>query len=387
MADRIVGQPSNLTTVSAGTGGNIRVTYNPWELDWEWFNTIVVGNWLANTTTAVSVDITAKGGAEHLGYWFEINLAFPSANWNTGNRISPQRQAAILQYATMAAAGAACVMDDFLLMWYFNVANYRVWNDTININNLAVSAWGMLSRQQIVSISSGVWQPRGNLLAQALPVQMVNMKLACTYNASPVIRYNPTAGQAGAGMLCRRLWVEGTQGIVFLVANANTCYASNCMAVRCNDGYLTSAGLGSFYNCGALCCTRLGFTASNAPLRNCWGVECAADYNGAANAQYCLDTDNSLPVAAGNLRNQSMKSVNFFYDLTRPGDKAFDQDFRINYNSILGAAGIAVGAVPRDCDGRLRPDPPSIGPWEPYPVAYAPAAEIIRGASKRGVQT
>ena len=103
MADLILGQPSNLTVASAGTGGNVRMTYAPWELDWEWFTTIVVGDWLANTTTGVSAQIIAKGGAENLGYWFEVGVAFPSANWNTGDRITPQRQAAINQYATPVA--------------------------------------------------------------------------------------------------------------------------------------------------------------------------------------------------------------------------------------------------------------------------------------------
>jgi len=104
-----------------------------------------------------------------------------------------------------------------------------------------------------------------------------------------------------------------------------------------------------------------------------------------AGAQYCADTDGTLPVHATNLLNQDMRTnLRFFFDLARPGDKAFAWDSRIHQDSVLTGAGLAIPAVVYDADGQLRPDPPAIGAYEPYSTCYAPAAEIVRGAGKRG---
>ena len=389
MADLILGQPSNLTVVSNNGAGFVRVTYAPWELDWEFFDAIAIGNWLANTTTAVSVDITAKGGAEHLGYWFDLNQAFPSANWNTGDRITPQRQAAISQFATFAAAVAAMAVLDVFLVWYQSTTNKRVWlTGRIVFAGTAGSVWGMLSRRQIgivnnSSVNNSVIHYSGNLLAQNQQVHVTNLVVATT-NQMINVYYNPTAGQAGQGILVKRVETYGGRGasIYILVANAGTCAIYNCFGARCTVFIAIINNCGPIANCAGIHAQNYAFNLNSNVGLNCFAMEISTlGFANAANARFCADTDNSLPVAAGNLRNQNPRTqLRTFRDLASPGLKKFPEDLRFDQDSVMSLAGQAVVAVPRDCDGRLRPAPPSMGPFEYGTSAFVPAAEIIRPA-------
>ena len=395
MADRIIGQATNLTTVSAGGGGNVRVTYDPWELDWEFFDAIAIGHWLANVTTATSDDIVAKGGSEHLGYWFEISTAFPDANWNTGNRIAPQRQAAILQYATFAAAVAAMAEGDIFLVWYNGLTNSRFWVERVNFTNISGSILGMLSRNQLtMNPGNSFVVYSGNLLAQV--VQSVVSNLLLLPKGTSVqhsVIYGPTAGQAGAGLWAKRLYIIGGagRGVQFSNYNAGTMKITNCGAFGINTVGFALSGVADVdvFNCVAVGNAGGGFSLQNATLgRNLVAFGNVPDFTLAAGCRNCASGDATLPAGPTNLLSQNPRTqLRFFYDLASPGQKKFPLDFRIDQDSVLSAAGVAVALVPRDADGRLRPDPPSIGAYEPYAVAYAPAAELIRGASKRGVQT
>ena len=392
MADLILGQPSNLTTVSAGGGGNVRVTYAPWELDWGWFDAIAIGHWLANTTTATSDDIVAKGGSEHLGYWFEISTAFPDANWNTGNRITPQRQAAINQYATFALAVAAMAVHDTFLVWYRTTANFRAWNETIFFTGAAVgSVWGMLSRCQIVNKS--MINYTGNLLAQNIQVRVVNLRRTGSATSAGLgshVLYNPGVAQAGAGIWVDRMVCTGGGGgsavNIRATATANTCLITNSLAFGTDLGFAVTTNAQTILNCTAIGCFNSGFNLNvNVAGGNLVAAECGtADFVTAGLCQNCADTDGSLPVHATNLRNQDMRTqLRFFFDLASPGLKKFPRDYRIQEDSVLVGAGLLQALVPRDCDGRLRPNPPSIGAWEPYSACYSPGAELIRGALRQ----
>jgi len=387
MPDLILGQPTNLTTVTDNGAGFCRVTFAPWELDWEFYLGILTTgvHYIANTTVGNSSAITAKGGAEHLGYWFDTDRAFPGG-WATGNRCTPQRQAAILQHATLAAAMAAGANYDWFLMWYSNAINCRAWFDAARMIGKYFNMWGMLSRKQVKLISATLTtygiRAEGNLLAQAVQLQWIN--LAVIGYTSVTISYSPTAGQAGAGVLVRRCY--GSGGLyVFAAANhtAGTVEWQNCDSHGGQIGFY--AGIAR--NCSAVY-QRYGFFNSEDPLRNLVAAACAGScYSGGAlaGAQYCADTDGTLPVHATNLLNQDMRTnFRFFFDLARPGDKAFAWDSRIHQDSVLTGAGLAIPAVVYDADGQLRPDPPSIGAYEPYSTCYAPGAEIVRGARRRG---
>ena len=399
MADRICGYPTNFTTVSAGTGGNVRVTYAPWELDWEFFDAIAIGHWLANTTTATSDDIVAKGGSEHLGYWFEISTAFPDANWNTGDRIAPQRQAAINQHATFALAVAAMAVNDVFLIWYRNLRNARTWAAVITFSNIAGSAWGMPSRQQLHLLGANVAGEvsfAGNLLAQNVQAIVANLTFQASAGSNHAwVAYSPAAAQEGQGVWVRRCVGigSGSAGFYILRALAGTIKITNCVGYGAfgNSFSVNIAAVGlEIYDSISIYGGINMLFGANVAGRNLVAEEgTGVDFSGGALCQNCASTDGTLVVHATNLRNQDARTqLRFFHDMASPGQNKFPTpDGRIFFDSVLKGSGVALALVPRDADGRLRPDPPSIGAYEPYAVAYAPAAELIRGASKRGVQT
>jgi hypothetical protein len=396
MADMICGQPTNLTTVSNGTGGNIRVTLAPWELDWEWFDLIAVGHWLANTTTAVSDDIVAKGGTEATGYWFEISTAFPDANWNSGDRICPQRQAAINQFATFALAFAAMANNDFLLVWYCTATNRRSWSGGLDFNAKGGSIWGMLSRKQLI-ISCAITGIRyaGNLAGMNIQSRVVNLSF-CSYGLNSFGVYNqPTLGFNGAGVrVSRCLIFSATNGLWNSSnATANVVQFDNCILLLCAVGiFLGSKDLKVYSHTVSFCAQGYNGATAGAPSagknNNNVALECSVCFTGAGmvnSARNCADTDGTLPVDATNLRNQDARTqLQTFFDLASPGAKKFPPDFRIHHDSVLAGAGLAIAGLPRDADGQLRPDPPSIGAYEPCSTAYAPGAQIVRGAQNRG---
>jgi len=382
VADRIIGQATNLTTVSAGGGGNVRVTYAPWELDWEWFDTIAIGHWLANVTTATSDDIVAKGGSEHLGYWFEISTAFPSANWNSGNRIAPQRQAAILQYATFAAALAAMANDDYFLVWYRNAANVRYWDQYCNFDNHGGSIWGMLSRKQIFfataspTAQSSVYY-RFNLLGMAVTAVCKNLTFA---SAVAGVAFSPTAGQEGQGVSVERCRGLNSYCASFTVAAAAKagCRVVNCEAIldNGNNGFNQNAQV-PIYFCTAFMCTA-GYNIA-APAQNLLAVECGSDagFNGATNSIGTSLVNQFQPHATNLLAQDPRTQIRLLYDLARPGNKAFIPDVRIHWDSVCRGRGVAIAGITRDADGVLRPDPPSVGAYEPVPVGYSPAGDLV----------
>lgn len=385
MTDRIVGQPTNLTTVSDSGIGGVRVTLAPWELDWEFFDGIAVdsSHFLANITTAVSGAIINKGGSENLGYWFDIDVVFPSANWNTGNRITPQRQAAINQYNTFAAAVAAMAMHDTFLVWYQNTANRRIWNEVPGFAGIAGNLWGMLSRGQIFNGRGAVgYRISGNLLAQNQQVVWTN--LSAGPNSSACFSYQAAAGQAGAGLKCKRCFATPLSlGFYALNHNAGTVIWENCLALKGPSGF--AAGIAR--SCTAVLCVQ-GFAQVEADLRNLLAIECSTCFIGGAlaGAQNCADTDGTLPVHATNLRNQDPRTqVRPLYDLASPGNKKFEWGMAPHYDSVLRGAGVAIAGVTRDYFGVARPNPPAIGAVEPWADGYAPGAELIRSLRRKGV--
>jgi hypothetical protein len=181
------------------------------------------------------------------------------------------------------------------------------------------------------------------------------------------VGFSPNTGAGYQADNC--LLVEhGTAGVYIDQGNI-ACY--NNTALFCNYGFSGNfvgvPGVGRFNNNVAIECSSLDFHGI--------GVT--------ANALNCADTDGTLPVDATNLRNQDARTqLRIFYDLARAGNKAFTFDGRIHHDSVLVGMGLAIAGLTRDGDGRLRPDPPSIGAWEPYPTAYAPAAEIVAAVKR-----
>jgi hypothetical protein len=276
------------------------------------------------------------------------------------------------------------VANDALLVWYSDLFNNRLWNATPgNLVDTAVSLIGMPSRMQITLMTNVIVVGyTGNLLTQTLPVVVRNFRgKSRGSGGTNGVNYTPIMGQAGAGIRISRVFMQAGTAVTILQTNVvDEFLIYNCISWYSHTGFAIS-GNSFCYNCLSVRGTGVGFVISGGakPVKNCVGAENAVDFGAGAHT-FCADTDGSLPVAAGNLRNQDARTqLRFFYDHARPGDNAFPQEFRNDGGSVLAGAGTLLAAVPRDADGRLRPVPPSIGPWEPYAPAFAPAAQMARG--------
>lgn len=392
MADLIVGEPTNLTVVMDNGAGFVRVLLDPWELDWEFFGLLATDgtHFLANTTTAASAAITAKGGQEHLGYWFDINVAFPSVAWNTADRITPQRQAAISQFANFPAGVGGLVNDDVLLGWYPSTSEDEVhYTTTLDFNNKGGGIWGMLSSSRVtIATGSVICQYRGNLAGMTVQAPFKNISaIGNAFNNG--ITFNPNAAQEGPGLDIDRylgynvpLRIQrATAGTINIRNSRFFCIHGFLWAI-----YIDAAGTQqNIYNNTALFCIN-GFQVNNSAGRNLVVAGGVQGFSNAANCQNCADEDGTLPVHATNLRNQDMRTqLRFFFDYASPGRKKFPVDCRIERDSVLSGAGVAVAGNTYDPDRTTHPNPPAIGAYEPANVVYAPGAEIIRGAAMRGV--
>ena len=398
MADLILGQPTNLTTITNNGAGWTRVLFAPWELDWEFFDAINVGHWMANTTLPDLDQIDAKGGSEHLGYWFDVHVAFPAGGWLSGHRCTPTRSATwpLPQYPTFLAATIAMANDDYFLVWYSDAANRRQWNEICSFIDEGGSVWGMLSRQQIEigpsADDTGCVFWGGNLAGPAQQMELINLTM--TSVGDHAVRYSPVAQQEGTGVYMRRFKIRGgTTGIWVERSGFKSWIIDSGQITGCLTGVLLGANADSvniLHVVAANCNAGFNFANAGTVARNLVGSECVTCFQGVgiANAINCADTDGTLPVDPTNLRNQDARAnFQFFHDLARPGDKAFDYDFRIHEDSNLNGAGVWVPGMSRDPDGIARVDPPAIGAWEPRSTCYAPGAEIVRGVGKRGTGT
>jgi hypothetical protein len=398
VADLILGEPTPFTTMSDNGAGAQRITFAPWELDWEFFNAInPVAHFIANTTAGQAFPVIAKGGAENLGYWFDVDT--PAGTWASGDRCTPQRQLGIQQFPTFLAATLAMANDDVFLVWYQNVANRRTWAERILWVDEGGRAWGMLSRQQI-----GIIPPAddtecvmngGNLSVMAGQTMITNFTL--TSVGENAIRYAPLMGAQwvqGNGILITRCRIRGgVNGVYIDRCNAGSCLIGNCVFTGCLNGVNLPADADEvfvYYSDAVDCNVGFNFDDNRVIPRNLVASECAVCFQGVgiANCLNCADTDGTLPIAATNLRNCDTRAeIFFFHDLARPGNKAFDYDWRSHFDSVLRAAGVAVGYAPLawDADGLLRPGPPSIGAYEWRSTAYAPGAKMVRGYAKQGI--
>ena len=91
MASFIAGYGPECTMSDNGSGA-VRVTFPAYDFDWELYGEIAVdgSNYLYNQTTTTSAAITAKGGTESTGYYFDIGgTSYPDASWNADDRCVP----------------------------------------------------------------------------------------------------------------------------------------------------------------------------------------------------------------------------------------------------------------------------------------------------------
>lgn len=368
MADWIVGYAPQPALSDDGTG-NTRVTFGPWELDWEWFNLMAVGvDFVANTNTLTTALITAKGGAERTGYWFDLQLAF--GTWAAGDRCSPQRGAVVNWRTTPALAYAAMANLDSALVWYSTTTGWSthgVFNAAAGVKGIDV--FGMLSRYR-VTFNGGLYilNLSGNLAAINRQLVFRNISAIGSANYIRIVGWTDTAAlPTGLGVMVDRC---AALGLAELIITGNgvlrCCEVRNSFCI----GNASVAAVNCNGNCGFIArfVTVLhgpGFTANGTAslMENCvamWPSTAAAGvcYNGmaAATINNCLASD-----ATGNpvlLDNRTDADAAWWFD-NDYGNNCMDPF--IMSTSFFRGQGVAIPGLTWDILGEPRANPPSLG--------------------------
>lgn len=370
-------------TVSDNGSGKVRVTFAANAFSWSHADrTLTDGSWyLANTTTAQSAAITAKGGTKATGFWFDLGgVAYPSANWNTDDRVGVQAGAAINSYETLALAKAASATLDVILWGYSSTADDPMWGTGIqNTTAPFLSNIGIVDGLQTV----GGFYVNG-VDCSAITEQLIldNFRVACqgattSTNANGYgAYYNGGVGQAGRGVKVSRLVVGPCyMGIRFgRATSANDCVAENCHVFSpVNKGFYMEVTPSKWVNCsvraGEVGSGAYGFdpNGSTGTIVNCWAAcddgACFRQYGSLSSFLNCASTDNSATA-----------STNGIGSITYDGFKWWgrnDNGYMLGQHRILTTSAVYhVGTVTadtplKDIDGTTRSvTTPSIGPHE-----------------------
>lgn len=397
MAERIVGYGLPVV-VSDNGAGFVRVTFAADDLDKIYVEgdgaTIPAiptdGSWyLANVTRTVSAAITAKGGTESGGYYFDLGgVAFPSANWVTGDGVAPVLGAAINVYLTITLANVAAANGDRILPTYMNAAFTITATGGLDVTGKAWSFWPLLAKQRFLMYrNTSNITFSGDLSGQATVVTAQNFRV------NNYVLYNPGAGLSGAGFRWSR--IVGYGPAVYLGANARgTFSADNIFVMGANVGVIIQNGADPMHISFsvALQCT-LPFSMGNnaaSTIKNTIVRNCGAFSSGTVTITYCA-YDDAL-AGATNLQNQTPAQLAMWND---NDNHSYVKSGRILTTSTCYQAGTPIAGVPIDIDGTPRNAvTPSIGCHEgsvnAYGVTWPTNAQVETGVtftSFAGAQT
>lgn len=404
MASRTAGYGPQCTMSDNGAG-KVRVTFPVYDFDWYLYSLIAVdgSHYLYNQSTVVSGAITAKGGTESGGYYFDIGgTVYPSANWANTNRCVPTFQAAANDYNTITLLNAALVTNDTGIIWYATTTLREMFfAQVIGGAAKGVNALGGLSRQRVTLLAGNM-----SIISASGDVSTISPRLMWSNftisGGGFTVSWQPDALKSGLGVTIDRIVVIGTNQTAFIcwsTAAAGSFTCQNCASIfgQYNVGFYVAWGgtaTGSFYFCTAI--GHEGVGCYNGNTASTW-TSCASlwnteDYNTKTNGIYtsCASTDATGTAGLINLTRAQLA-------LWRDNDnKFYTPQFRILTTSALYHTGTAVGGITTDIDGTTRANPPSIGAHEGTAYAYSmvpfsgivvPAVGHVRAPDKYGQVT
>ena len=373
--------------MSDNGAGKVRVTFPAWDFDWELYDDMTVdgSHYLYNQTTATSAAITAKGGSESAGYYFDLGgVSYPDGNWNDDDRVVPTFQAAANDYSTVDLAFAAMAHTDIMVVWYSDITKSIYWY-VGNVVTTPISLYGGLSRQRILLVTNGtanIFSWVGDLSSYSTQVTLRNHSYTGQWT-SAYVNYVPTLGNSGAGLKLKRAlgYAIGYQHIfVGQYTDFGVIEAENCIFIGgnwhiwCQSSavgghkfrFLTmfNGGVGGVYR-GYVDNVFTNIASLFMPAGRCFYQLYAGTL-----ITYCASTDATADDrgGAGNIIDQIRDDLDLWDD---NDNNSFYANPRILTTSSLYHTGIPVTGIPRDIDGNLRDATnPSIGAHEGTLIAY-----------------
>lgn len=379
MPDWQVGYPPTPTLADRGDG-RTRVTYAPWELDSWFFDQITTAGacYLQNCTLAQVSQIVGKGGTERTGYWFDCQVAF--GVWAAGNRIAPQRSAAVNWQTTMAAALAAAATLDSCLIWYSATTLNRQWTTFINAGTVkGIDIFFMLARRKLVVVManntnfysfSGVLNP----IVRQIIIRNATMYARTGGGTTQFVNWNDTGG-AGAGVILESCALVGGVGINILAGAARVCVLRN-VAMHYTAALAPAAGMTAISYNNTLMggghgnLLNLASWVSNVMVMSPLAAACYQNMAGAVFQTSGSSDATGTPAGLQNLVVAQLAP----WCLNGYGNFIQKDLARVLNTSILVGAGTPIASVPADMDNNPRSlTAPTVGahegtqkPWQNY---------------------
>lgn len=386
MAERQVGY-APVCAISDNGAGFVRVGFPAWALDNKLFAAATVGAWnVCNLGLVVpeAQTITAKGGAEGTGYWFDTALPFAGTTWTSAHRYAPQLSAVILLYSSLALAEVPTVNGDQLYVWDYDTAGSQnhtySWTGNSYFTTKLPSGWGGRSHGQISISSWGTTFFMGIGGANLAAVPTIVWQNLTFRGYSQLFTWRALGGTPGGGIQLDRLFVDGcaygfwdSSGAALNVTHrfTNNMFIGGVCALT----FGVNTGPATVVEHCTIMCQDIGVNNASKPVTytNVFAWECRICYDNKLNGTYTKCASNDATGSEAGLRSVSRAQA----ALWRDNDRGyFSCGGNILTTSICWHAGVPateaadIYGVPRD------PAHPTIGCHEgtliPYNSFFAP---------------
>lgn len=357
MSDVLAGYMPSVS-VSDNGAGKVRVTFRANTIPTAWHNGISTGgtHYIGNTTRTATSAISAKGGTEGGGYWYDTGLTYAGTTWASGDLAYPIRQSTLLWFTAvaLALASGSVLNGDVVLIGYQNTTLNPVWTTSHNSNAKGLSFVGAISGRLVT-----FWMAGANVYSLGFNNAYTSLVQNLTFCSGGIAASYGTAGvivSTGSTVTVDKCLFAGCSGAAFL-NGTGTLTCTNCMLIYCNTGIRASnsaAGTVTAYNCTSFgSYNAFGRSAGTAVFKNCaaysfggacfFGSNDAACTNNASNDGTAPGA-NAVDLRVSNAKFLAMESTSF------PASAYFAADARVKAGSALLGAGTNV-SLAEDIDG------------------------------------
>ncbi len=266
-ADRLLGLGFG-ATISDNGSDKVRVTLDARTLSRKAYRLFAVGHYVGNIDALALAQITALGGDECTGFWFDLDLTYSTTTWTSSHRYHPFRQNAIYTYPTSAALRTAADTEDTVFCGYSTANDNTMWNGETLIAAADMLDWYGMACHQTVMFTSNIY-PSGAVSNTNRKIVIADIRFIGHFgNNNLVIGFNDSGGNSKGIKFDGCEFYGGGTYLFYLNAGANNVLDFyNCAWVGCVAGTTTFNITARFYNCAFIRC---GKGLANGNKANTW---------------------------------------------------------------------------------------------------------------------
>lgn len=311
MADRLLGYGYKPTITDNGSN-KARYTFAPNTISRAWFALVSSGN-LWNLTQAANQAVTASGGTEGGGYYFETGQDYDTLTWLATDRMHPMISSSISNQTSPTAMRAASANSDVIVSAYSDTNENTHWYSDPIVANAAtplVDFYGMAQARTIFhgnpgASTSGLYYVTGDCSGRGTQIILSDVTSVGWYQG---VYYNDSSGSGGGihATNCNFIGSANTAVRIGTSVAANVVKLTNCLIYGGNYGVYVGDPI-IMYNCGVAYCTvGINNLSTASTYKNTWvigSLASSACFQNITNATitYCATSDNTAGAGTGNI--------------------------------------------------------------------------------------